>query len=68
MTADSQKAEAKGSAQHQEFAQRDATTDDIQMAAVADGEEGDLKASKDGRVYMTDEQASLLFRCNVTSP
>lgn len=57
MTADIQKAEAKGTAQHQEFAQRDAQTDNFQIAVMDDGEE-DLKGPKDGRVHMTDEQAS----------
>jgi hypothetical protein len=57
MTTDTQKVEAKGTAQHQEFAQRDAQTDNFQMAVMDDGEE-DLKGSKDERVHMTDEQVS----------
>jgi hypothetical protein len=66
MTTDTQKVEAKGTAQHQEFAQRDAQTDNFQMAVMDDGEE-DLKGSKDERVHMTDEHVSRISS-NLFSP
>lgn len=63
MTVDTQKPEVKGTAQHQEFAPQDAqNVDNFPMKVMEDGEEEDLKPTKNERVYMTDEQVSYIFR------